>query len=148
MTTQTLPGTHRAQHGLSLVRVNLLRVAFLVVGGGLAVVQWPTLVRHEPWPLYQGVVKSMFVALSVLALLGVLRPVRMLPVLLFEIGWKVVWLAAVALPAWATGTMDADIRASVPEVLLIVVIVALVPWGHVARTCLTGPPEPWRRSTG
>lgn len=127
-----------------LVRVYLLRAAFLVMGGGLAVVQWPTLVNHPQWPLFQGVAKSMFVALSVLGLLGVLRPVRMLPVLLVEIGWKVVWLAVVALPAWRHGSLDADTRQTLVEVLPIVVVAAVVPWRYVVRSYVTGPVEPWR----
>ena len=127
------------------LRVNLLRVAFLLMGGGLAAVQWPTLVNHPQWTLYQGVARSMFVALSVLGLLGVLRPVRMLPVLLFEIGWKAVWLAVVALPAWASGSVDDDIRQTFWEVLPIVVVAAVVPWGYVFRHYVAGPVEPWRR---
>ena len=152
MTEMTKSGTDRASApvaappagGPGLLRIYLLRAAFLLMGGGLAAVQWPTLVHHPHWTLSQGVVKSMFVALSVLGLLGVLRPVRMLPVLLFEITWKVVWLAVVALPAWAGGSMDADVREALPQVLLIVVVIAVVPWGHVLRTYLTGPTDPWR----
>lgn len=130
---------------LGLLRTCLLRVAFLVMGGGLVAFQWPTVIHHPAWTLSQGVMKSMFVALSVLGLLGVLRPVRMLPVLLFEIGWKAVWLAVVALPAWSGGRMDDATRQTLGEVLPIVVVAAVVPWGYVARTYLLGPVEPWRR---
>ena len=53
-----------------------------------------------------GVVTSMLVAMSVLALLGLRYPVQMLPILLFEAAWKVFWLTAVALPLWLNHQMD------------------------------------------
>ena len=39
----------------------------------------------------------MLTAMSVLALLGPRHPIRMLPVLLFEALWKLIWLSLVAL---------------------------------------------------
>jgi len=59
----------------------------------------------------------MLVALSVLALLGLRYPRRMLPVLLFEVGWKLTWLAAVALPLWSDGQLDDATREQVGAVL-------------------------------
>lgn len=145
--TRTGPtGAHPPDGAPGLVRIYLLRAALLVMGGGLAAVQWPTLVDHAQWSPAQGVVKSMFLALSLLGLLGVLRPLRMLPVLLFEIGWKAAWLTVVALPAWRAGAMDDAMRATLGEVLPIVVVAAVVPWPYVLRTYVTGPAEPWRRT--
>ena len=44
----------------------------------------------------------MLTAMSILAFLGLRYPVKMLPVLLFESAWKLLWLALVAVPR-ATG---------------------------------------------
>ena len=43
-------------------------------------------------------VLCILIAMSVLALLGLRYPQRMLPVLLFEVAWKMIWLAAVVVP--------------------------------------------------
>src|SRR4051812_1697416 len=90
----------------SLPRLHLLRVGYLILGGGLAVVKWPEIVHHEPWPLMEGVVNCMLAALSVLAFLGLRYPLRMLPLLLFESAWKLIWLTVVALPLWTSDRMD------------------------------------------
>ena len=40
----------------------------------------------------EGVETCMLVALSLLAVLGLRYPMKMLPILLFEIGWKFIWV--------------------------------------------------------
>ena len=55
---------------LSPARLNVLRVGYLIVGVGLAVVKWPELLHHDRWALMEGVVNCMLVAVSALALLG------------------------------------------------------------------------------
>ena len=45
-----------------------------------------------------GVACSLLAALSAIAALGVRYPVQMLPLLLFELLWKSIWLLAIALP--------------------------------------------------
>jgi len=82
---------------LSLRRLYALRVGCLVLGGGLALVKWPLFFRRDtPWTLTEGVVNCLLAAMSLLAFLGLRYPVRMLPVLLFECTWKVIWLSVVA----------------------------------------------------
>jgi hypothetical protein len=125
-------------------RLNLMRVGYLVMGLGLALTKWPELVAHEGWELKEGTVLTMLVAMSVLALLGLRHPQRMLPILVFEVGWKLLWLAVVALPLWRDGDLDAATREQAASVLWVVVVIAVVPWGHVVRQYLLGRGEPWR----
>lgn len=144
--SSTGPDVVRDGTQLSLPRIYALRLAFLVMGAGLAAVQWPTLAGLARLPLFEGVARSMFVALSVLGLLGLRHPVRLLPVLVFEVLWKAVWLSAVAVPAWRSGTMDAATRGTLVEVLPIVVVAAIVPWRYVVTTYLVASGDRWRRA--
>jgi len=83
--------------GLPLYRLNMMRVGYAVIGFGLVAVRWPLLVTHpDPWPLFEGVVTCILVAMSLLALLGLRYPVRLLPILLFECAWQLIWLSVVA----------------------------------------------------
>lgn len=130
---------------LPLWRLYLLRFGYLVLGGGLVVYKWPLLFHHDkPWPLMTSVVVCMLVGMSVLALLGLRYPVRMMPILLFEVTWKLIWLAVVALPQWLNHQMDAETRELTNEVLWVVIILAVIPWPYVYSTYLARRAERWR----
>ena len=131
---------------LPLWRLYVLRLGYLILGGGLVVYKWPLLVHHaEPWPLMTSVVTCMLVAMSLLALLGLRYPVQMLPILLFEAAWKLIWLATVALPLWLNHQMDPDTRELTNEILWVVIILAVIPWPYAYSNYLLRPAERWRR---
>ena len=109
MPTLTTTPTPLAGPALGLGRLNLMRAGYLLMGLGLALVKWPLLTDASTMPLYEGVTLCLLTAMSLLALLGLRYPVKMVPVLLFEVAWKLLWLALVALPrreAGAASTRD------------------------------------------
>ena len=124
---------------LSPFRISVMRGGYLVMGVGLLLVKWPQLPDAHTLPLYEGVTLSLLTAMSVLAFIGAFRPVRMLPVLVFEVLWKVLWLSLVALPRTVAGDMGPAFVEVAVNCSLLVVIAAAVPWGYVWRT--------WRQRT-
>src|SRR3954469_20226754 len=103
------PKSARTTGGVSLPRLYALRAAYLIIAVGLALVKWPSLINHpQPWPLFEGVETCMLVALSLLWFLGIRYPLQMLPALLFELAWKIIWTIAVGVPLWGAGRIDAD----------------------------------------
>lgn len=138
-------GRHPGRDTLSLTRLYLLRAGYLLIGIGLVLVKWPELVNHpQPWPLFESVVACMLVALSLLAFLGVRYPVQLLPVMLFEVAWKLLWMGLVAVPLWAAGRLDEATTSVFFSCALVVVIVAVIPWRYVVREYLTTPGDRWR----
>jgi hypothetical protein len=130
---------------LSLPRLHALRVGYLVLGGGLALVKWPLFFhRDTPWTLTEGVVNCLLTALSLLALLGLRYPVQMLPMLLFECLWKVIWLSVVVLPLWTAHKLDQATLQTTYSVLVVVIIFAVVPWRFVYSKYVTGRGDRWR----
>jgi hypothetical protein len=71
---------------------------------------------------------------------------NLLPILLFEIAWKLLWLGTVALPLWLDGTLEGATREQTPAVLWVGIIIAVIPWRHVLTEYVLAPAEPWRRS--
>lgn len=137
-------GTEGGSATLPTWRLNLMRVGYLVMGVGLAVTKWPELLAHEPWELKEGTVVTMLVAMSVLALIGLRYPQRMLPILLFEVGWKLTWLGIVALPLWLEGNLAGATREQAAAVLWVAIIIAVIPWRHVVNQYAMARGERWR----
>ncbi len=134
---------------VSLLRLYALRAAYLFVAAGLAATVWPLLITHSPqWPLMNGVVCSMLGALSVLAAFGIRYPLQMLPVLLFEVAWKSIWLIAVALPLWSANQLDARTWETVRDCALVAILIPIIPWRYVIAQYVTRPGDRWRRLGG
>lgn len=129
---------------ISPFRLNLLRLAYLLLAAGLGSIIWPDILDpSKSWSLAPGVVKSMLAAISAVAVLGLRYPLQMLPLLFFEIAWKVIWLARIALPQSIAGTMDANTTQTLFECAAVVILLPLIPWDHVYRTYIANPGDPW-----
>jgi hypothetical protein len=134
-------------NNVTIVRLYLLRAMYLLIAVGLALTVWPVIL--SPPNLVAGpgsVVRALLGALAVLALLGLRYPIQMLPLLLFELLWKVIWVVASALPMWLGPGLDQYASESLFACLLGVVLVPIViPWGFVLDHYFRAPGEPWRK---
>ena len=133
----------RSSATLPTWRLNVMRVGYFVMAAGLAITKWPEFVAGGPWELREGTVLTMLVAMSALALLGLRYPQRMLPILLFEVGWKLTWLGVVALPLWLDGNLTGAPREQAAAVLWVALIIAVVPWRHVIDQFARARGEQW-----
>jgi hypothetical protein len=138
-----------AMTDVSLFRLYALRAGYLLIAVGLAATVWPIIINHSPqWPLMNSVVCSLLAAVSVLAAVGIRYPLQMLPVLLFEILWKSIWLIAVALPLWSAHQIDARTWETVRDCLFGAILIPLIPWRYVVSQYVTKPGDSWRRTAG
>jgi hypothetical protein len=134
-----------AAASVSLPRLYLLRFGYLVVAVGLVLTKWPLLINHDvPWPLFEGVETCMLVALSLLAFLGLRYPLQMLPILLFELAWKVIWVAVVVLPLWIANQIDAATLDVFYSCLVVLIVLAVVPWRYVVAQYVMKQGDRWR----
>jgi len=132
---------------VSMFRLYLMRAAYSLLVVGLAFDQWPALLqRGSSWDLWHGVGSSLLCAICVLALVGIRYPVKMLPLLLFELTWKVIWLLVIALPRYSAHQVTPAIQETTFNCVVgIVIFPLLIPWGYVWRNYVRAPSEPWRR---
>jgi hypothetical protein len=131
---------------VSTIRLYVLRAAYLLVAVGLATMIWP-LIIDPPRDLQhmRGVVWSMLTAVSLLAILGIRYPLKMIPLLLFELTWKLVWIVVIGLPLWMGDRFDPATRGTWNDNLFGLVLMPLViPWGYVWRTYVKAPSDRWR----
>lgn len=130
---------------VSLFRLYALRAVYCLIFVGLAVTVWPSVFHHaRPWTLWQGVGKSMLTAISLLAALGIRYPLKMLPILFYEMGWKSIWLIIVALPLWLAHVIDADTADTIQACLVAVIVPIVIPWRYVFAQYVRQPADRWR----
>lgn len=126
--------TTSIHESLPLWRLHALRALYGLVAVAMGAQVWPLILAHDgDWSFNAGVVKAMLGSLTLLSLLGIRYPLRMLPLLFWEMAWKTIWLVSVALPAWIGGRLEGDVGRSAFACALVVVVYALVPWGYVSR---------------
>ena len=134
-----------AAASVSLPRLYLLRFGYVVVAVGLVLTKWPLLINHDvPWPLIEGVETCMLVALSLLSFLGLRYPLQMLPILLFELAWKLIWVTVVVLPLWIAHQLDSATLDVFYSCLVVLIVLAVIPWRYVVAHYVTKPGDPWR----
>ncbi len=91
-----------------------------------------------------GVVTCLLTAMSLLAFLGLRYPVGMLPILLFEVAWKAIWIAVVGLPQLVSADMSPQASSVLFNCSFVVVVAAVIPWEYAWRRCANTPGDPWR----
>ena len=135
---------------VSTLRLYLLRLGYLIIVVGLAVMIWPVIVAPaDDVPHMNTAVRALLGGVSVLALLGLRFPLKMLPVLLFELVWKLIWVLAFGLRLWSQQRLTGDSAETMFNCVFgIVVVLIVVPWKYVFHQYLAAPGEPWRGPIG
>jgi len=145
MTTAPIMDVPAVDGGLSTRRLNVMRLGYAFMGVGLAIVKWPIFFQDvRSLPVADGVVAGLLTGMSLMAFLGLRYPVRMLPILLFEVTWKLLWIGVVAVPDLAANTLDDATKQVLVNCSLVVLIIAVVPWGYVWTRFVRTPGDAWR----
>lgn len=131
---------------VSTFRLYVLRATYLFMAVGLGITIWPGIVSH-PTDLehLRGVVRSMLGAVGLLALVGIRYPLKMLPLMFFELVWKTIWVLSFWLPLWAANAVDADARESfVATIMGVILFPIVIPWRYVWGHYIAAPANEWR----
>jgi hypothetical protein len=130
---------------LGLFRLYLLRVAYLLLAAGLGWYMWPTVIHHTAEiAVRRGEHVSVCAGLAATMALGLRYPLQMLPVLLFEVTWKAIYLIAFALPLWSAHQIDAATAENINEVLTIVIFLPMIPWDYVFKHYVMKRGDRWK----
>jgi hypothetical protein len=132
-------------NGVSVFRINLLRVFYAVLFCGLGTFIWPEVIHHtSSFAEAYGVRFALLAGLGAMAGLGLRYPLQMLPLLLFELVWKAIYLIAFALPLYLAHGIDSATAEDIRGVLMVVVFIPCVPWKYVFANYVVKPGERWR----
>ena len=130
---------------ISTFRLYLLRAGYLLIALGLAIMIFPGIINPpENLSHMSAVVRSMLGAVGLLAFLGIRYPLKMLPLLFFELIWKTIWLLAFGIRLWSANKLNQDTSQTLNDCIFGVVVVLLVtPWDYVFKHYLKASGERW-----
>ena len=134
---------------VSPLRMYLLRAMYLLIVIGNALTVAPSIIAPATSVAdAHSVVHSMLGALMLLSLWGLRYPLLMLPILLWELVWKSLWMFNFASRMWLAGGLDEYAKGVAVAVTLGLVLTPLVlPWGYIAQRYLRQPAESWQAWT-
>ncbi len=136
--TGALSQRFKDRYGVPKWRWYLLKAfyAFIFLAFGYQI--WSTIaLQTELWDPMEAIAYSFWAAYATLMGLGIRYPLKMLPLLLLQLFYKMVWLFMAYLPLKAAGSLDETAlelyKANSIGVLLDILI---IPWGYVYQTIL------------
>jgi hypothetical protein len=142
--TAVVSGGNGAADAVSLWRLYILRACYALLAAGEGSIQLPAFLHHAHWTLANGGAHSFLLALALLSIVGIRYPLGMLPLLVYELLWKMIWLCGIALPLWLANQVDADTRKAFFEIAPVIILFPLLPWGYIFSSYVKKPGDRWR----
>ncbi|MBW1298026.1 hypothetical protein [Aquimarina litoralis] len=125
---------------ISKLRSYALRAMYALIAFGLLLTIWPEIIIPDQRVADQdSVIQSMLGALALLALMGIRYPLKMLPVLIFELVWKLIWIIGYALPVYNNSGLDVYAKETFFACMIGIVLVPFaIPWRYVIEYYIKG----------
>ncbi len=135
-------------HDVSLLRLYILRATYVLIAVGVGSTIWPLLLgAPESVEHFRGVTWCLLGTVALLAVLGVRYPLKMLPVLFFELLWKAIWVVTIGLPLRSAGQLEGAFNETwFANVFGLVIFPLAIPWGYVLRNYVRAPADRWVRT--
>ena len=137
---------HINYDGVPRINIYIMRLFFLLMFVFVGFDSWSSIITHQgPWQSVSAVALCMWAAYSTMSILGVFHTLKMLPVMLFMIFYKSLWLIVVALPLWVSDQLAGSEAEGMANVFIWVIIpIVGMPWRYALRTFVW---KSWKRST-
>ena len=121
--------------GVRPINIYLLRVLYFLMFVGVGLQTWGTIINHQgPWDHTKAVAFCVWAAYPTLSIFGLLRPLRWLPIVIFMIFYKTLWVVVVAYPLWRAGTLAGSPANEMAHVFIgAPFIILIVPWIYVFK---------------
>jgi hypothetical protein len=130
--------------GVPPINIYLLRVLFTLMFLFLGFDSWSHILRHTgPWDPANSAAWFMWGSCAIIAFIGIIRPLKMLPIVLFEIVYKTAWLLMIALPLCQRNELaGTPAEGMANNFMLVILPIVAMPWRYFFRTYIVGKPRP------
>jgi hypothetical protein len=118
--------------GVRPINIYVLRVFFILMFAVMGFTTWSNIITHQgDWKPMTGVASCMWAAYAVLSLFGIYNTLKMLPIMLFMIFYKSLWLIVVAYPLWKIDKLVGSPSEEMATIFIWVIVPALFfPWKY------------------
>ncbi len=127
--------------GVRPINIYLLRLFYFLMVFFVATDAWTTIITHQgPWDRFRAMSICVWAAYATLAFFGLFQPLKWLPIMIFMIFYKSLWLIVVAYPLWRAGTLAGSPAGEMTGVFLMVPLpIIAVPWKYVFENYIYKP---------
>ncbi len=131
---------YESYEGVPRINIYLLRLLFTLMFLGLSYESWSYIFNHTgPWDNIHAAARVMWGSYAIISFIGILRPLKMLPIVLFEIVYKTAWLFVVAYPLWVKDELIGSSAEGMTRLFVWVVFpIVAMPWRYFFRTYILG----------
>lgn len=121
--------------GVPTYKIYLLRLLYVLMFLFLGKDAWTFIFTHKGvWDPAEAMNFTVWASYSVLAFFGILRPLKMLPIVMLEILYKTIWLILVAYPLWMSNQLAGSPAEGMTFVFALVILPILaMPWKYFLR---------------
>ncbi len=126
--------------GVWPIKVYVMKLFFALMFLFVAKEAWIELISHKgEWNPEIAVAWCAIAAYTSLAGLGIFHTLRMLPIMLFMVLYKGLWLYFVAFPLWSTGQLSgSEAEEWTYTFIPIIIPLIFIPWKYVFKTYVLG----------
>ncbi|MFA6958421.1 MAG: hypothetical protein WC538_21350 [Thermoanaerobaculia bacterium] len=124
---------HVRYDGVRPINILLLRILYFLMFVCVGFDSWTSIISHHgPWDHVRAVAFCVWAAYSTLAFFGMINPLRWLPIVIFMIFYKSLWVIIVAFPLWLVGALAGSPAAEMARIFIWAPLwVLVVPWTFV-----------------
>lgn len=121
--------------GVARIKIYLLRLLFILMLVFLGKDSWTYIFTHKgTWDPAEAMNWCIWASFSALSVLGLIHPLKMLPLIMLEILYKTIWLILVAYPLWAADQLwGSPAEGMVFAFLLLPLPIIAMPWKYAFR---------------
>ena len=131
---------YKNYEGVPRINIYLLRILFTLMFVFVAFGSWNHIASHQGrWESTDAAAWCMWGAYSAMSVIGIFRPLKMLPIVMFEIIYKVAWLIIAAYPLWVNNELaGSDIEPRTKDFIWVILPIIAMPWGYFFRVYIMG----------
>lgn len=122
--------------GVAPIQIYLLRLVFALTFFFIGMFSWTSILNFDgEWEPVRAVAFCMWAAYSTMSVLGIIKPLKMLPIIVLQVLYKTIWLVTVAYPLWINDKLfHSDAEHMTKDFLWVVLPLIAMPWRYFFRS--------------